>query len=211
MQISKTQSRIIAACVLIVFFVAVAIFSSNSGSRFKAREGATDTSLTAAPQASVAGTNDAAALSSFALKRFQRSETRDGQKLWEVEAERGEYSPQTSEASLEAAHLQLYKQGLPQVDLRSDRAKLAIQGATLSRAQISGNVVVTYEDKLKIMGRRAELDQEKKTVQSEDPVTIEAAGLRIVGAKLRADIAAQVVTLSGGVTTNLNPAERKKR
>lgn len=208
MLLNKTQSIFIACGVLLLFFVVVALATSSAGKKLTARNLSEPQIQMPTPSAQITPDNQAA--SSFALQRFNRSETRDGKKLWEVAADSGQYSPETKQALLFKAKMQLYKDGQPQVEIQSDQADLVIDGATLSSAAIKGNVILNYQNQLSVKGARAELDRTSNLVSSDSAIVIEAQGLKIEGAKMKANIADQILFLSGGVTTTLIPAARRK-
>ena len=164
------------------------------------------------PKATKVGSGEAAVVDSaeqvqnanlesrFTLQRFHRSEVKNGKKVWEVEADKGQYDPQTNSAKLESATVQLFKDdGI--VTMKAPKAILYLDGTALKSATASDGVVITYDDKLKIETNSATYDKVNNSVTSDDFVKITSESMEISGTGLSADTITKEFTLKKNIET----------
>jgi LPS export ABC transporter protein LptC len=128
---------------------------------------------------------------------------KDGKKIWEVTATRGQYFPETNTAQLDEPSLLFYRSTGEVVELRAAQALLTLSGTTLNRAEISGAVRVVYGAKTTMTTEFALYDRASDTVTAPGEVTISSAELDIVGRELTAQIESQVFTLAKDVSSTV--------
>jgi len=147
MQLNRKQSLILASSILAVFF-ALSMFLIDHSS------GMVDFSLPPEDLFIPDDPNQKELLtkldnnqtgSAITLNKFHRSETRDGKKLWEISASSGQYLPEDQSALIEKATLFFFQEDGKIIELEADRARLTVQGANLSQAEIEGSVKVTFD------------------------------------------------------------------
>ena len=142
--------------------------------------------------------------SQFVLGQFHRSEVKDGKKLWEVTAQRGEYHPQSNTAELEQAVVSMYKEDKP-LTIRASKAVLSLQGNSLLKAEASGEVMASSENHGTLTTTQATFDKVANTLTTEAPVTITTSQLTIRGTGLFADLNTKEFTLKSEVDSVLLP------
>lgn len=142
------------------------------------------------------------------LSRFQRNEIRDGKKLWEVIAEKGRYLPTGNKAELEEAQLLFYRKDGSLVELTADNALLAFRGTDLGSADVSGNVELIYNERVRIRTDNAIYKKLEDEVTVPGEVNIKTDTLEITGKNLKLNIETQEMFLREDVTTVIQP--RKK-
>jgi LPS export ABC transporter protein LptC len=201
MYLSKRQSRLVALGTLAAFFVGGSVyigFSRPGSAPSITPDTVTDSGGPATPSAlgSPSGSN-------FVLNNFHRSEMKDGKKIWEVTATRGQYFPETNTAQLDEPSLLFYRSTGEVVELRAAQALLTLSGTTLNRAEISGAVRVVYGAKTTMTTEFALYDRASDTVTAPGEVTISSAELDIVGRELTAQIESQVFTLAKDVSSTV--------
>jgi len=135
---------------------------------------------------------------------------KDGKKIWEVTATRGQYFPETNTAQLDQPSLLFYRSSGEVVELRAAQALLTLSGTTLNRAEISGDVRVVYGAKTTMTTELAIYDRASDTVTAPGEVKISSAQLDIVGRELTAQIESQVFTLAKNVSSTVKRSALKR-
>ena len=192
MRISRRQSFLLAAGVIILFFV-VGNFLL----------GISEPSIPPPPEAPASsGTLTPPGGSELTLREFHRSETRNGRTLWEVRAARGKYFPEEKKALLEEAKLWFYKEDGETIILESSSAELFFSASSLSKAFLSKGVSLALKDTI-VETDRAEFDYETKQVVAPGPVRIKSPTLDITGKEMRANVDTREFTLYKKVSTKI--------
>ncbi len=197
MHLTKRQSWAYAAATLVLFFILGNILLARQERRGIPVE---QPQGTAASPAASPGPGPEGALT---LNEFHRSETRNGQKLWEVKATRGRYFPEDRKAVLEDAHLWFYKAEGETITLHAEAAEIFFDQASLSRALLSRGVSLMMNDSLQIETDSAEYDNNTKHVFAPGAVSIKNERTEIHGKELKADLESRAFTLAHEVTTTI--------
>lgn len=237
MYITKRQSQLIAAAILIAFFtVSFMVMRQSKRNIPGAAEPTSELpQVTAAPQATLTSEPavDGAAPSAtttpapgssagmsipVVLKEFKRSEVKDGRILWEVEATRGVYLPLQSQADLEQAQLHLHKEDGSSLKLSSQRAKVRFNGQSLGAVELSGNVQAWRSEQgrtpITMQTERAAYDAAASQVTSDAAVEITGDLFVVTGNGLEADTEKQIIKILSNVHSVITPrasAELKER
>ena len=183
MYLTKAQSLAVALGTLALFFVGGITYMRLS----KPQVVATPTPSTVPAQPTGApGDPTPGQSSNFILENFHRSEMKDGKKVWEVSAVKGQYFPETNTAQLETPRLLFFRSSGEVIELSAATATITLSGTSLTRAEIAGSVEVVYSEKVTIKTELAVYDKEKNLVTAPGKVSITSAQLDIVGRELTA-------------------------
>jgi LPS export ABC transporter protein LptC len=139
----------------------------------------------------------------FALDQFHRSQTRDGQKLWEIWAERGEYFPELQQAALEGPRIMVFQDNGDVIELTAAKAQIYLTNASLSRARVSGEVVLTHNGILRIETNEALYTKDSNRVEAPGYVLIQNDKVKISGKMLTVSLDKQEFKLSKNVESVL--------
>jgi LPS export ABC transporter protein LptC len=202
MRLTKSQSRVIAVGLILVFFAGGIWFIQRqekpalnlAGQDSSAPSGPLPGSPSGAGSAS-AGAALTEQPAKFALSDFQRAEIKDGRKVWEVKAAEGSYSPENSSANLKKAKLWLYGKGNEVVELEAGSAKLFVDGASLSKAELFDGVKVVRNNEVTIETDRAVFDKVNNKIHAPGAVKLTSEGMDISENKLEVDITTREVRL----------------
>lgn len=143
------------------------------------------------------------------LNRFERSETKDGKLVWQVRAAQGDYFPAEHRTQLHGPELTFHRPNGGLVELRSKEAQVFIDGVTLTRADLQGNVRLVQDNRTTIATETASFDRTKNIVTAPGAVTITTPQGQVTGASLSANIDTQIFELHGDVETVILPRKAK--
>ena len=195
MNITRTQSRLLAAGILASFLLLSAWFLVTKRPDTK-KSGAT-------PSVSVSLNSDGGP--KVVLGNFERSETKNGKLVWEVKADRGEYITNDNTANLTQVFLTLYKNSGEKVTIASKEAKLYLDGSALKKADLNGDIVVTLDDETTIRTEIATYNKEEDKVTAPGAVNIEGKRYKVKGTGLVAHVRSKEFSLNGRVETRIDP------
>ena len=137
----------------------------------------------------------------FTLERFHRTEIRDGKKLWEIEAQRGSYQPESGTAEVTDAIFSLYRDNHSFV-LKAAKGTLAFNGTSLKIANLTGGVtLVTNGGTVTIKTSQAVYDQAANTVTGQGEVAVTGPQYQISGKGFLVKLADKALTLEQDVNT----------
>ena len=201
MKLTRIQSLALAGGILALFFILSVSLSPKTDLSHKS----------ALPQIALpTAAADTTATSRFVLGTFERSETRDGKKLWEIKAQRGEYFPESNSASVEDAILTLYRENKP-VELQAARATITLAGTSLNKADLAGGVKMVYLDQnITVETSSAVIDMSENRVIAPGNVAVTGPDFEMHGNKFEGDLKTHNFRLSERVTTILRPRSHQK-
>lgn len=202
MHLTRRQSIFIALALLVAFFGA-AVFSLSGRNRFQ--HGDQVAEATPIPVASIEGAADATPGTVLRLDKFHRVETRDGKKVWEIFADQGRYLPQSNNVVVSNGTLWLYRPNGDVVRMKAQNATLALNGAELSEANVSGSVEVQLNETTTIYTEEALYDYVNKKVETPALVRVETPRLELTGIGMNADLESESFTLLADVKTLIKP------
>ena len=146
---------------------------------------------------------------SFRLGNFQRREIKAGKKLWEIEADSGEYVQGSNQVQLKMPRLWLQREDGTVVRMKAHSGVLTIEGSVLNAALISGAVEVIKDDSLTIHTETARYDRAGGTVVCPGYAKIKQDSLIVEGEELTADLNKKTAEFQRNVVTTILP--RKER
>ena len=202
--LSRKHSIVLAIGLIGVFFLGMWALSRKS----KKPPSIPPVTLTAAATPTISNTARDGA--QFLLNEFHRSETKNGRKVWEIKAEKGEYFPDKQMAEVFSANVWLFRDNGEEVFLQSPQAQLSFDGAALARAFFPTTVHVVNNNEVTIDTSIATYDKIAGTVSSDQSVTVSSALIDIRGNRFIAHIDQNSIVISGGVTTLIKPQEKKR-
>lgn len=144
------------------------------------------------------------------MNKFERHETKDGKKLWEITAEKGRYIPQSNTAELENSKLLFYREDDSVVQLTSSNAKILFSGTELKGADLNGSVEVVYNDKVHIYAGIAQYNKAEDTIVVPGLVKINTDNMDLEGRDLTAYVSKHEVHISHDVSTVIQPRAKIK-
>jgi LPS export ABC transporter protein LptC len=207
MRINRKTSIILALGIIVLFFTIAHLTAPSRGQKAAPpTSNSTDTVPTATPKA--AATPDAE--SQFELQHFQRSETRDGKKVWEVIADNGRFYPEADITRLTNATVTSLREDNSKIVIISNSADIKLAGTELSSAHLTGDVHVTMQDEMKLTTDDATYTHAEQSVVAPHAVSIEGPFYKSRGDSMKADTEEQVITLTGNVRTEIEPVPDKK-
>jgi LPS export ABC transporter protein LptC len=204
MHLTKRQSIFLAVTFLALFFVSGIALLNMDRSKSQGDQSASVQQPEQPAQEAKSGEADPNK-SRFELKEFHRTETRNGQKVWEVKAKHGEYFPETNSAQVTEATLWLFKEDGTTFRLNARTAKLYLKGAALSKAEASEGVTLNYNDKLNVETDFAIYDKDKKSVFAPGGVKFVSDRIEVNGEELNVDLETEQFVLARNVSSLIKP------
>jgi LPS export ABC transporter protein LptC len=184
MQLTRTQSRILAFGFLAIFFALALVLSSRSKNGMQGG-GAPPPDL---PQEPASAAPEQQSSGSVLLKEFHRSETKDGKTVWEVTSARGQFYPQTNSVRVEEAVVHLYRKDGAVIEVHAAVALLEMEGAVLKKVNASGGVKLIYNNELTMDTDSAVFDQQTNMFFAPGLVKINSDMLETTGTGMTADL-----------------------
>ncbi len=202
-RITRRQSIIIATVLLVSFFAAT-VAVTRSRNRVVTRPPDPEEPIASPTPVMLPPDGTPASSSQFVLGSFHRSEIKDGKKLWEVKADRGQYFPETASAVLESATVWMYRKDRT-IQLSAPHAALSFRASDLKNAQLHGGIRVEYDDSTTVETDAAVYDKEHETLTSDSGVRVSSDSLDVTGKNMFVNLTNNEVRLTGGVTTVVKP------
>ena len=206
---SRRQSIVVAILLISVFILASSLLSGskNTGRISKLAQEleirpTTDTEPNEAPTPGLSIGAD------FTLNNFERSEIKDGKKVWEIKAEKGQYFPQTNSADISNATIWFYKPNGDSMEIIAKRGKIYLNGPSLEKAEASEQVSMKFNQNITIESLSAVYDKATNNVHIDGPVKVFNDRIQINGQGLDADLTGQSFRLLQNVETVIQPEKR---
>ena len=208
MRITRKQSTILAFSTIGLFIVIGSLISKGAQSpdaRSKLVDEISAHSIPASTEVDSTAESTLPNPADLTLNHFHRSETKDGRKLWEVDAEVGQYYPQDHAAELRQAVLLFFKESGDEFRIETKKARIGLLGGALTNAQASEGVTIYLNENVKIVTDAAEFDHQQSTVHAAGLVTITSNATTVTGVGLTGAFAKQEFHLLSNVTTVIPP------
>jgi len=189
--------------VLVVFFVLAIILSGNIR-KADTPESSASVPLngTSQPELQTDGQESG---STFSLKDFHRSETKDGKTVWEVKGKNMKYFPEDNIVQIDNGTLWFFNSADETITLTCGQARLLIVDASLKQADTYDGVKLVYNDRVTITARKAVYNKEEGSILAPGKVRIVSDNMEITGNKLRANVETREITLLQNVASVINP------
>jgi len=218
MHITKRQSKIFSVVALVGFvFLGIVLWQSsipqNDQSKLKDSEPASPNSSEQAVSKNVKKKDGESVPepidSKFTLQNFHRSETKDGEILWELSGSEAEYFTETNSIVISDCFLLFFTEDQKKIELQSDTARLVLKDNQPTKVQAKGSVELRYDNKITIKTERAIYTSKDNLVTSPGKVDIIGEGFRTEGHKMKAYLNREEFQLSRDVRTHIDPTKNK--
>ena len=204
MYLSRKQSIAIAIGLIAIFFLVGSLF-------IETKESPVAIDLNPKTESNVqSGSEKNQIEPTFTLEDFHRSEIdKHGNKIWEVKAKEGQYFPKTNLAEVKNATVWFYREEEEQaIIIKSDQATLFIDGTTLSKADMAGNISMDYAGEFTVLTGEATYFKEEHAVHAPGFVRIFNEQYDIQGKKLDAQLETREFVLHHEVESVLHPKNK---
>ncbi len=200
MNITRSQSILLAVAGLVVFFAVGVLFSLSNPKGVV--QSAREVKLAMDPED---GAN-------IRLNDFQRSETKDGKKVWEVKGKVGEYFPERNLVKVKGADLWLYRKDGEVIHLVAEDAIVELEGNSLRSADLRKNVVVDIQSRGAIIEtEHAVYSKADDIVRAPGRVKFRSKMMDLVGTSLIAHVGARELTLEQQVESVVRREKKERR
>ncbi|MCB0338231.1 MAG: LPS export ABC transporter periplasmic protein LptC [Bdellovibrionales bacterium] len=208
MKISKFTSWAVATALVAGFFVFAFVSFSRETPKNKVSFDAEElqeplTSLS--PEVTSESESTGSVESEFILNDFHRVETKNGQKLWEVKAQKGKYFSESSSAEVEKATLWYFRNKNDVITLEANEAILYLDDNSLKMANAKGDVRVNLNDKLYAKADEATFNKKDNSILAPGVVHIKNDRIHIRGEQLKITLDDQTYYLARDVSTVIQP------
>lgn len=213
MLLTRSQSIVIAVGTISLFFVVGSVLVRNQEAPHLAAISTAalqNITQTDARAVSSSGSSTASAPATVLLNHFQRSEVREGRKLWEVEGEQAQLFPGDSAVRVKDARLIIYGKGDDVIRLRADLATLHLDGQSLSKAELHGAVKVVRNDEVTVTTDDANYDAIAGSVLAPGLVQVQSEGIDVSGVGVTVWTASKNVEFHSQVHTVVKPKTNSK-
>ena len=188
-KIRKIQGIFLLFAVAFFLFLVAAIVSRSTG-RSSLWGSERDTSLSESlPLPKVSDNNQ----SEIHLQDFHRVEVKEGRKLWELRAKDAKYFASEGVTQVNEAAMIIYRPEQPAVNVSSRSAKLYLEGESLSRVELEGDIVVAIDNSIEMRSGLAFLDMTQRLLRAPAHATLAGPGYEVQGVELEVDIDQQNV------------------
>lgn len=207
MRLNRKSSIVLALGIIVLFFT---IARLTAPTRIQpASLPPSDISVPSpAPSATAESTSDTE--SRFELQNFQRSESRDGKKVWEVVADRGKFYPEADVTTLTNAIVTSLRDDDSKMIITAESADISLTGTTLDTALLQKHVTVTLQEDVILTTSEATYSHAAQSVVAPNAVDIQGPFYTSRGDSMTADTEEQIITLTGAVRTEIEPVPSDK-
>lgn len=205
LHLSRRQSRITAASAIVVFFaLGGAFLKANQTTQTLPKP--TDHSIPGQNSDQTSSQGDIS--SAFSLNDFERSETKDGRKVWEVKAKHGHYMPQQNQVIVDDAILWMYRSENQTFRLETKHAILVLDGQKLVQAEAYDGVKIIQNDEVTLTTEKATYNQTNGAISAPGHVVITSASYTVLGDGLEGNTITSDFRLLKNVQTSIYPPKK---
>ncbi len=221
MRINKKQSRLIAFAAMVIFFLVGISFLNNSSNQKKlmiksvSQEQTEDPTSTEKasldpdiesdinPEPEVSGTEKQSS-AAIELQNFERSEIKDGKKVWEIKARRSIYNPKKQTTQIFDALLIVYREIDQVIKVKATRADLLLEKGNPAIVDFYDGVELDTGDGMKLNTSTARYNTKEATIDAEDEVIIKDKLFEVTGGGFHADLNKQIFEFKKHKMTTIN-------
>lgn len=200
-KLSRRTSFFLAGGLLVGFFVLALYMSSDhrlSSDSGKPIPPTPEQELEQSPSGSVVLTN------------FHRSQTGpNGEKEWEITADKGEYTSGSSLISISNGLLKIFRQGGSTIRIIAPVATIELVDSTIKVVTCSGGVTIEYDEDMKLITDSMTYWKETGQIEAPKRVTIKSHSGETSGDSMKGNATSRQFELLGGVTSIFTPNETR--
>lgn len=202
--ISRKQSLLMAAGI-VSLFVLSGVFLLKTQPTLEETYSATDKE--SQPQGSSTEEPEPEKKNVVVLKKFQRSQIKDGKPVWDIEAIKGRHVPEDKQSFLESPKLTIYNEDGSTTKVNSRSATLYHSEDGIERAELFEQVAVAVSQKMTLETEQATFFAKEQKVTAPGKVLIEASGFTVKGTELQGDLNSNTFTILQDVDTVIKPTK----
>lgn len=146
--------------------------------------------------------------SNLHLRDFHRSEVKNGRLAWEIQARDARYFAEDSLAQLSDAAITVHRPDGSSVTVRSRAGKIFVEGMTMQRAELEGNIEVLLDNSITVETEIANFDAAEERITAPGSVTISGPGFLVTGVGLRVLLTDQKLSLARDVSSRFERGGR---
>jgi len=135
------------------------------------------------------------------LQEFHRIAVKNGKPVWEIRADDAQYYSKEGVTYLNNAKLIVYRDKDSRVHLQAKSAKLHMIDKSLSKAELVGNIVVSWDGGFTVRTELALYDVTNEEITAPEHVTIQGSGYLIEGEGLEVRLDSQRFMLARQVNS----------
>lgn len=225
MRLSRKSSHYLAAGVLLLFFsLSILLVRSNIdeqrvlaskvqepllGKQLENQESSSTTvnpeaELSAAPEKETEANAEKSSIP-VVFRNFERSQTKDGELLWQIRGEEAILDKETGRIEVKAGELSFNHEEFGRIEIEGDNTTINSQAGQILRAHSKGNVKINSPDKGSLESSEAIFDNADQNLRGDQPVKIRSDRFVINGQSFRFQFKDQVLEVMGGVESVLEP------
>jgi len=143
---------------------------------------------------------------SVVLTNFHRSQTgANGEKEWEITADKGEYTPGSSIISITNGLLTIFRQEGSTIRIIAPVATIELVDTTMKVVTCSGGVTIEYDDDMKLITDSMTYWKESGQIEAPKRVTIQSHSGETSGDSMKGNSITRRFELFGKVTSVFRP------
>lgn len=147
---------------------------------------------------------------SVVLTNFHRSQTGpNGEKEWEITADKGEYTPGSNLISISNGLLTLFRQEGSTIRIIAPFATIELVDSTMKVVTCSGGVTIEYDEDMKLITDSMTYWKETGQIEAPKRVTIKSKSGETSGDSMKGNAVSRRFELLGKVTSVFKPNETR--
>jgi hypothetical protein len=156
-----------------------------------------------------AGGSSSAGAPAVEITNFQRSESKNGKLAWELAGSAARYELGGSRIDITNAKVATTLSNGVLATLTTDKAQIAMSGATLAKAEGLGRVTIVLDNGVSVRTESAAFERETGKVSSATPITILHPSGSLTSDSFKGDTINGKFLFSGNVHTTILPKEKR--
>ncbi len=145
------------------------------------------------------------------LKEFNRIQVKDGKKIWEVNASGARFFSDQGLTHIDEVRVDIVRQPQGLIKIKSDGARLDLDGDVMQRADLEGDIYVQVDDSLGLRAQFATFDSIGRKLLVPGRVRIYGSGYEMVGEGFEMNIDGEGFLLREKVRTKFSPGAKLPR
>ncbi|MFI5394374.1 MAG: LPS export ABC transporter periplasmic protein LptC [Candidatus Binatia bacterium] len=139
------------------------------------------------------------------IRDFHRVKVQNGQKVWEISAQDAQYFQEDNTVVVRNAMMALYRRDGRTIGLKSNEARIILDGREVRRVELGGAIEMTASDYV-VRTEQATYDHVRNVISTAGAVEISGRALQLHGDQMEVQVATERVTLVHNVSMRLEPA-----
>jgi len=199
LRLKKKHSRILAFLIVFLAILGAIVL------------GAKRAKIAAMPSIELLKNKDGSIDAAVVFGAFQKSEVKDGKKIWEITAKVGKFHTTTGVAELQDTDVSLLKEA-DTITIHAAQALITLTGNDLKKIEARGDVVIHSQEKNTTIYTDSLLyDRATDRLTTPDPVRVVSPDIELQGSGLEGNTALKQFSLARDVKTIFQATGSKKK